>query len=155
MLSKDKCGTVTISLNTNDKAMKIAEQIAELFGETKYSISFFINATKINLNVKVGDLCLGYTGDKSICINTYHNILCLKGGVDAPKLFNRFKQVDSMERQLSYIAKEEAYDAICFVPKKDIKFAGFSVYQVLSPDNLDFKCFYKIKIGAEQWPEKE
>ncbi len=24
----------------------------------------------------------------------------------------------------------------------------------MSPDNLDFKCFYKIRIGAEIWPEK-
>ena len=64
-------------------------------------------------HTKVAELCLGYVGDKNICINTNHNILCLKGGVDAPKIFNRFKQVDSMERQLSYIAKEEVYDAIC------------------------------------------
>jgi hypothetical protein len=53
----------------------------------------------------------------------------LKGGVDAPKIFHRFKQVDAPERGLSYIADEEAYDAICFIPNKDIKFAGFSVYQ--------------------------
>jgi len=52
----------------------------------------------------------------------------LKGGEDAPKIFNRFTHVDSPDRQLSYIADEEAYDAISFFPKKDIKFAGFSVY---------------------------
>lgn len=83
--------------------------------------------------------------------------MCLKGGVDAPKIFHRFKHVDSPERLLSYIANEEAYDAICFIPTKDIKFAGFSVYQVLGADlqPQDFKCFYKIKIGAETWPEKD
>ena len=59
-------------------------------------------------------------------------IICLKGGVDAPKIFNRFKQVDSPERQLSYIADEEAYDAVSFIPNKDIKWAGFSVYHVAS-----------------------
>jgi hypothetical protein len=77
--------------------------------------------------------------------------------VDAPKIFHRFKHVDSPERLLSYIANEEAYDAICFIPKKNIKFAGFSVYQVLGADGQpqDFKCYYKIKIGAESWPEKE
>ncbi|MGB1595297.1 MAG: hypothetical protein ACPIOQ_21225, partial [Promethearchaeia archaeon] len=32
-------------------------------------------------------------------------------GVDAPKIFHRFKHVDSPERLLSYIANEEAYDA--------------------------------------------
>jgi hypothetical protein len=35
---------VLLKLNSNDKAMAIAEQIADLFGETKYSISFFFNA---------------------------------------------------------------------------------------------------------------
>jgi len=76
----------------------------------------------------------------------------MRGGEDAPKIFNRFKNVDSPERQLSYIADEEAYDAICFTPVKDIKLAGFSVYAVQS--ELDFKCIYKIKIGSEAWPEK-
>jgi len=72
----------------------------------------------------VADLGIG-------CQNNNY-ILCLKGGVDAPKIFNRFKQVDAPERQLSYIADEEAYDAISFIPEKDIKFAGFSVYHVAS-----------------------
>jgi len=79
-------------------------------------------------------------------------MICLKGGVDAPKIFNRFKQVDSPERQLSYIADEEAYDAIAFIPNKDIKFAGFSVYSVTTV-NTDFKCLYKIKLGADSLPE--
>ena len=52
--------------------------------------------------------------------------------MDAPKVFNRFKQIDSPERQLSYIADEEAFDAIAFVPNKDIRFVGFSVYHVAS-----------------------
>jgi len=78
----------------------------------------------------------------------------LKGGEDAPKIFNRFKHVDSPERQLSYIADEESYDAISFIPSKDIKFAGFSVYQVFSNLEQDFKCLYKLKIGTETYPEK-
>ncbi len=82
--------------------------------------------------------------------------MCLKGGVDAPKVFHRFKQVDAPERGLSYIADEEAYDAISFIPNKDIKFAGFSVYQVFQDngESVDFKCLYKIKLGADSWPEK-
>lgn len=60
--------------------------------------------------------------------------------------------MDSPERQLSYIADEEAYDAIAFIPNKDIKFAGFSVYQVTTVPT-DFKCLYKIKIGKDSWPE--
>ena len=58
---------------------------------------------------------------------------------------------------LSYIADEEAFDAVSFVPNKDIKFAGFSVYQVHSMDgpDVDFRCIYKIKIGGDSWPEKQ
>ena len=79
--------------------------------------------------------------------------MCLKGGIDAPKIFNRFRQVDSPERPLTYIMDEEAYDAISFLPVKDIKFAGFSVYHVISNPDMDFKCLYKIKIGTESFPE--
>jgi hypothetical protein len=56
--------------------------------------------------------------------------------------------VDDPCRQLSYISDEEAFDAISFVPKKDILFAGFSVFHVASTD-IDFKCIYKYKIGKE------
>lgn len=56
---------------------------------------------------------------------------------------------------MSYIADEEAYDAVSFYPKKDIKFAGFSVYHVASNTEADFKCLYKIRIGTELFPEKE
>ena len=47
------------------------------------------------------------------------------------------------------MSDEEAFDAITFVPKKDILFAGFSVYPVYSTD-VDFKCIYRYKIGTEQ-----
>lgn len=60
--------------------------------------------------------------------------------------------MDSPERQLSYISEEEAYDAISFIPNKDIKLAGFSVYYVTQP--LDFRCIYKLKIGTDHSPEK-
>jgi hypothetical protein len=140
---------VTMKFNTNDKAMAIAEQIADLFAETKYSISFFYNSQKLNLNDRIADIGIGYTGKDE----GNQTMICLKGGIDAPKIFNRFKQVDSPERQLSYIADEEAYDAISFIPTKDIKFAGFSVYQVTTV-TTDFKCLYKIKIGTDSWPEK-
>jgi hypothetical protein len=46
---------------------------------------------------------------------------------------------------LSYISEEESYDAICFIPKRDIKFAGFSVYQVYAVGmEQDFTCKYSI-----------
>ena len=154
VLNHDKKVNLTLPMHSDNKAMEVAEHVAELFGETKYSISFFVESAKINLNDKLADLNLGYYKIKE---NQKYKMLCLKGGVDAPKIFNRFKHVDAPSRLLSYIAGEEAYDAICFIPHKNIKFAGFSVYQVLGADGQpqDFKCFYKIKIGAEQWPEKD
>ena len=47
----------------------------------------------------------------------------------------------------TYLAEEEAFDAICFIPKKDIKFAGFSVYEVFGSESPTFTCIYKLKIG--------
>ena len=41
MLSEEKKITMTLTALADDKAMAIAEQIADLFGETKYSVSFF------------------------------------------------------------------------------------------------------------------
>jgi hypothetical protein len=75
-------------------------------------------------------------------------LLCLKGGNEGPKAWKRFTTVDDPCRQLSYISDEEAFDAISFVPKKDILFAGFSVFHVASTD-IDFKVIYKYKIGKE------
>ena len=60
MLSEDKKYNMTLSVCADDKAMIIAEQIADLFGETKYSISFFMGGQKINLNDKLADLNLGF-----------------------------------------------------------------------------------------------
>ena len=131
--------------------MNVAEQIADLVSETKYSISLFSNGQRLNLNDRIGDLRLGHESTKSQVLS---HIICLKGAIDAPKIFNRFKQVDAPERQLSYIADEEAHDAISFIPKKDIKFAGFSVYHVASNLEQDFRCLYKMKIGAETYAEK-
>jgi len=43
---------------------------------------------------------------------------------------------------------DEAFDAITYIPKKDILFAGFSVFHVASTD-IDFKCIYRYKVGTE------
>jgi hypothetical protein len=91
-------------------------------------------------------------GDKGIGGKSYSDnddfLLCLKGGNEGPKIWKRFLHVDDPCRQLSYISDEEAYDAISYVPKKDILFAGFSVYVVASTD-IDFKVIYRYKIGNE------
>jgi len=60
ILSEEKRVSITLSAYADDKAMAIAEQVADLFGETKYSISFFMSGQKINLNDKLADLNLGY-----------------------------------------------------------------------------------------------
>ena len=143
-------------MSTEDKAIAISEQIANLFSETKYSTSLFSNNKKIGANQRLCDLKLGYSHQSQLeSLDKKHtSIICLKGSEEEPKVFNRFRHVDSPERQLSYIADEEAYDAVSFFPEKDIKFAGFSVYMVHSNTEQDFKCFYKMKIGNENHPEK-
>lgn len=60
VLSKDKKVNLTLSSHSDDKAMEVAEHVAELFGETKYSISFFKGGNKIDLNNKLAELGLGY-----------------------------------------------------------------------------------------------
>lgn len=77
--------------------MKIVEQIGDIFGETKYSITLFGKGKKLNLNQKIADLGVGYT-NCSLVADTQSSIICLKGGIDAPKIFNRFRHVDSPER---------------------------------------------------------
>lgn len=96
---------------------------------------------------------MGYTDEEKAPLER-QQVVCYKGGEDAPKIFNRFTTVDAPERQLSYIADEEAYDAISFFPLKEIKFAGFSVYHVASNTEMDFKCLYKIRIGTDIFPEQ-
>lgn len=54
-----------------------------------------MNSVKIDLNTKIADLGIGFYKDGG---KDENEILCMKGGVDAPKVFNRFKHVDSPER---------------------------------------------------------
>lgn len=78
-----------------------------------------------------------------------NKVVCVKGGDAGPKTFMRFTQMDSPERQLTYISDDEALDAICFIPTKDISFVGFSVYAVGSSKD-DFTCHWRCKIGDKQ-----
>lgn len=168
VIGEDKRFTFLIKKSTNDKFMAIAEELAEILNVTKYSLTFFYRGEKVGLKDRLGDRDIGTPSpkdlsksDKKIQQNHQHNsnnagndnesqdfILCLKGGNEGPKVWKRFTTVDDPCRQLSYISDEEAFDAISFVPKKDISFAGFSVYPVASTD-IDFKCVYKYKIGSE------
>jgi hypothetical protein len=68
-----------------------------MFGETKYSTSFFNQQKKLNVNSKLADLKLGFTDDAK-GKEQAQKIICLKGGEDAPKIFNRFTNVDAPER---------------------------------------------------------
>lgn len=143
-----------MTCNTGCKALDLKEQIGNIYGETKYSTSLFYKGKKLNNSDTVADNQIGFTNQSESEENDQY-ILCLKGGENAPKIFNRFRQVDAPERQLTYIADDENHDAISFIPNKDIKFAGFSVYHVASNTEADFKCLYRIKIGADSYPEKE
>jgi len=79
----------------------------------------------------------------------------LEGGEGAPRIFKRFQHIDDPNaRTLAYISEEEdAFDAIAIVPKKPIKFLGFSVFQVFGEGVPEFKAIYKYKIGATLSPE--
>ena len=61
----------------------------------------------------------GKIGDTSSS-NEKKHLLCMKGGSEGPKTFKRFSKVDEPVRQLCYMSDEEAFDAIQYIPKKDI-----------------------------------
>ena len=82
MLTENKSQTVKLAFHADVQAVWVAETIAEMFGEHKYSVSFFTNASKINLNDKLGDLQIGFTDESSTTSNCHSTILCLKGGED-------------------------------------------------------------------------
>lgn len=120
--SQEKIYTVEYKVDANSTCLKFIEALADFSNETKYSISLFYKGQKINVNDQIANLGIQQSNQTQI--------ICLKGGLDQPKIFNRFTNIDSPERQLSYIADEEAHDAISFIPNKDIRLAGFSVYYV-------------------------
>lgn len=48
----------------SSKIIDIAEQIADIFGETKYSTSFFNKGRKLGANEKIADLNIGFTKEQ-------------------------------------------------------------------------------------------
>lgn len=53
------------------------------------------------------------------------------------------------------MSDEMSYDAISFVPSKDVTFVGFSVYPVFAPSKEDFTCHWRYKIGDKQGHEQQ
>lgn len=124
IMDEEKRFSIILKRPANDKIKSIAEELAELLAISKYSLTFFFNGEKVNLGERLGDRAIGGSGN-----NENDNfLLCLKGGSEGPKIWKRFTHVDDPVRQLSYISDEEAFDAITYVCKKPILFAGFSVY---------------------------
>lgn len=154
-MSEDKKQTIVIKRGANDKLKSVAEELAELLNVTKYQLTFFFMGEKLALNERLGDREIGISPWLKNSNHQHEDkyLLCLKGGNEGPRSWKRFTMIDDPCRQLSYIADEEAFDAISFVPKKDIQFAGFSVHPVASTD-VDFKCIYKYKIGTESSQEQ-
>ncbi len=132
--SEETRSTIQMSCNCNDKVKVIAEEIAEFFNENKYQLSFISEAKQLKLSDSIAEL--GIT-----------QMLCLKGGEHGPKVFQRFTTIDDPCRQLSYMADEMSYDAISFIPTRDVSFVGFSVYPVMAPTKDDFTCHWRYKIG--------
>lgn len=105
---------------------------------------------------RIGDLKLGFTQPDKVPAHL-RTILCLKGGENAPKAFNRFMTVDDPVRQCTYFSEDESFDAVSFFPLKDIRFLGFSVFHVatLTSDlKNNFQVIYRIRIGTECLSER-
>ena len=139
IISEQSRSTIQLSCSCNDKVKAIAEEIAEFFNENKYKLSFVSETKQIKLSDSIAEL--GIT-----------QLLCLKGGEHGPKIFQRFTTIDDPCRQLSYMADEMSYEAISFVPTRDVTFVGFSVYPVMSSKE-DFTCHWRYKIGDQQGHE--
>ena len=71
----------------------------------------------------------------------------------------RFTRTDEPERALTYMGDQEDFDAIVFTPKRNIAFAGFSIYPAIVPFQNkneyldDVQCIYSYKINGVKGPE--
>jgi hypothetical protein len=74
----------------NDKIKSIAEELAELLGLSKYSLTFFLKGDKVSFGERLGERGIGgrpYSDNDDF-------LLCLKGGSEGPKIWKRFLHVD-------------------------------------------------------------
>ena len=59
VISEDKRFSVTLRRSANDKLKMLAEDLGELLGMSKYSLTFFYNGDKVGLNERLGDREIG------------------------------------------------------------------------------------------------
>ncbi len=58
-MEEDKRFSIIIKKQANDKIKAIAEELAELQGISKYSLTFFYKGEKINFGERLGDRGIG------------------------------------------------------------------------------------------------
>lgn len=105
-----------LKIPTNEKVKAIAEELGDLLGLSKYRFTFFYKGDKVGLGDRIGDRGIGLKNNN----NEDEFLFCMQGGSDGPIAWKRFLHVDDPQRQLSYISDDEQFDAITFIPKKDI-----------------------------------
>ena len=122
VISEEKRFTLALRRPSNDKMKILADDLGELLNLSRYALTFFYKGDKVALNERIGDREIGSLPKKGGASVEKEDsyLLCLKGGSEGPKTWKRFTHVDDPCRQLSYISDDEAFDAISFVPKKDI-----------------------------------
>ena len=47
--------------DTNSTILQVTEEIAEIYGETKYTLSFFANNQKLKQSANIASLNIGFT----------------------------------------------------------------------------------------------
>jgi hypothetical protein len=122
VMSEEKRFTLALRRPSNDKMKILADDLGELLNLSRYALTFFYKGDKVALNERIGDREIGSLPKKGGASVEKEDsyLLCLKGGSEGPKTWKRFTHVDDPCRQLSYISDDEAFDAISFIPKKDI-----------------------------------
>jgi len=86
LTAEDKKLSIIIKKPANDKIKSIAEELAELLGLSKYSLTFFYKGEKLNFSEKLADKGIGSKSHKE----SDNFLLCLKGESEKPKIWRRF-----------------------------------------------------------------
>lgn len=140
--SQQNACLLQLSMSCSDTVGDLIEEVAEFTTDNKYKLVI----VKDGKQMKPAD---------SLAENNCTEVLCMESeGGTGPKTFYRFQQMDSIERQMTYISEDEGCDAITFIPLKEISFVGFSVYSVQSSKD-DFTCLWSIRIGETQMPQQQ